>query len=69
MQEATLEVGASRVAQVRERLRHRAWAFDDPRSYTAGVDEALQALVDPMSHHRRSGPASSVSAGPRSNMA
>lgn len=70
MQEATSQVAAGRVAQVRERLRRRAWVFDDPRSYTAGVEEALQALADlsPASYPSP-GDASSVPSGLQSSTA
>lgn len=67
MQEAMMsEVVAGGVAQVRERLRHRAWVFDDPGSYTAGVEEALRALANlsSSSPHLSPAPASSVSAEP-----
>lgn len=47
-------VAAGQVAQVRERLHRRAWVFDDPRSYLAGVEEALQALAAPTSVAERS---------------
>lgn len=68
--ETTSEVAARRVAQVRERLRHRAWVFDDPRSYTAGVEEALQALAALPSASRRSlRPTSSERSGLQSNTA
>lgn len=62
MQAATSKVMAERMAQVRERLRRRAWVFDDPRSYTTGVEEALHALVEMelSSPHRATVPASAV---------
>lgn len=70
VQEATSEV-AGRAAQVRERLRRRAWVFDDPPSYTAGVEEALQALTEPSSPRRApvSPPSLSMSSGLRSHTA
>lgn len=40
------QLTTSDMARVRQRLHQRAWAFDDPASYRAGVEEALQGLVE-----------------------